>query len=583
MGSCNSVICSASRVEKIGQCDQVERKDESGESKGAPEVEIHMNCPSNAGPWESELVDQRENTGSASVVSSSAEVLGFEADDELSSDTSFQSVEESDHGKGEARNCAEREPGPSGLHNTPKLSRPPLRSSKGKELYSKNLEQKQQPGEGKLKRKPWYRPRTKHNLSQEEEAHANKIRIIKKIINAVKKVEAQKPDSRQAALTTDEAIAKIYGVAVEDCRDSSLDNCSSSSSPSSTGTSTSSTESDEDLEQPRTGRHLREVQTASAGVKNMPQKDVKTTSHVAASWESFSESKKDFQKASTAGPWNGANLTSENAKNGRDGANTTGASANSWDSSTTSDEAFENSSTSLEEEYKKPNVERREIKSTLQSGQTGATKASSWNSWDSSTTSDSTTSDEASESSSTSLEEEYEKPKVERTYRQIKSTLQSGQTGATKASSRNSWDSSTTSDEAFENSPTNVEEEYEKQKHKECIGLSWPFRVFKSTPDMVKKRAASAPVGVCSESSNSWHSSTALDEDFQKPSTPGTETNVQFGARAKSCSGSSKKSSTNSHEGIDQLTLQSEANKQKRARKARKWFRFKTNKVAPLQ
>ena len=92
---------------------------------------------------------------------------------------------------------------------------------------------------------------------------------------------------------------------------------------------------------------------------------------------------------------------------------------------------------------------------------------------------------------------------------------------------------------------------------------------------MVKKRAASAPVV--------YLSSTTLDEDFQKASTPGSETNVQFGARAKSCSGSSRKSSTNSHEGIDQLTLESEDNKQKRAKKARKWFRFKTNKVAPLQ
>ena len=477
------MICSVSRVEKVGKCDQVERKDESGES----EVEIHMNCPSNAGSWESELINLREDTESVSVVSSSAEVLGFEADDELSSDaTSFQSEEEIDNGKGEA--CAEGEPGPSGVHGTPKL---PPRSSKWKQVYSKKLEQMEQLAEEKLKRKPRRRPRTKHIRSQKEETHANKIRIIKKIKNAVKKAAAQKPNSSHAALPSDETIARIFGVAAEDC----CDTCSSSSSSESTRTSTeaswnSSISSDE--EQPKTGRHFREVQTASAGVKTKLGKGVEKTSHVAASWESFSKPKTDFQKASTARPCNRVNLTSESAKNGRKGANTTG-SANSWDSSTT-------------------------------------------------------------------LEEEYEESKV-------------GQTGATA----NSWDSSTT-----------AEEEFEQEK----IACSWPFRVFKSISDSEKNgkmgATASAPFinlrdSPCSEeepvseSSSSWRSSKTLDEDVQKPSTPEREKNVQLGARTKSCS------STNSHEDINQLTLKSENNGQKKARKARRWFRFKTNKVDPLQ
>lgn len=59
-----------------------------------------MNCPSNADSWESELIALTEDTESASVVSSSAEVLGFEADDEMSSDTSsfLSEEEESENG-----------------------------------------------------------------------------------------------------------------------------------------------------------------------------------------------------------------------------------------------------------------------------------------------------------------------------------------------------------------------------------------------------------------------------------------------------------------------------------------------------
>lgn len=499
-----------------------------------------MNCPSNADSWESELIALTEDTESASVVSSSAEVLGFEADDEMSSDTSsfLSEEEESENGTDEARNCAESEPGPSGLNGKPNISLPPPRSSKWKQVCSKKLEQKEQLAEEKLKKKPRRRPRTKHIYSQEEEARANKIRIIKKIKNAIKKAAARDPDSGHAALPTDETIAQIFGVAVEDCRDSSSDNCSSSLSSASTNPSTETSwnspiNSDEDLEQQRTGRDFREVQKASASVTNKPRKSVKTRSRVVALWESFSKSNQGFQKASSGRPCNRVNSTSEKAKNERKGANTT-PSANSWDSSTT-----------LDEEFKEPNVGRphREIKSTTESegnGQASATTSSpSTNSWDRSTT----------------LDEEFEEPKVTCSwpFRVLKSP----------------------------------EEEFEQPK----VACSWPFAEFKSIWDSEKNGKLGATAGASFTNSRDshhseeepWHSSTTLDEDFQKPSTPKSEKNVQCGARARSCSASSWNTSTNSLEDVDQLTMESEDNGQKKARKARKWFRFKTNKVAPLQ
>lgn len=488
MGSCSSVICSVSRVEKVGKFDKVKRRDES---EGTSEVEIHMNCPSNSGSWESELMDLKEDSGSASVVSSSTEVLGFEADDEMSSDTvtsSFPSREESENGKDEARNpqCTEGEPGPSKLRDTPNNLLPPSRSSKWKQVYSKKLEQKEQLAEEKRKKRPRRRPRTKKIHSQEDETHANKIRIIKKIKNAIKAAAARDPDSGHAALPTDETIAQIFGVAVEDCRDSSSDECSISSSSASTRPSSETSwnspiNSDEDLEQQRTGRHVREVQTASTSVKNKPKKSVKT-----------SKSK---------------------------GANTT-PYANSWDSSTT-----------VDEEFREPNVGRPHIenKSTTEiegNGQASATTSSpSTNSWDRSTT----------------LDEEFEEPKVAcswhslRMFKSISDSEKNEKMGPTGSPHfTNSRDSSHNEEE-----PT-------------------------------------------SEATSSRHSSTTLDKDFQKPSTPKSEMNVQCGARARSCSTSSWNTSTNSLEDLDQLTMESENNGQK-ARKARKWFRFKTNKVAPLQ
>ena len=469
MGSCNSVICSVSRVEKVGKFDK--RRDES---EGTSEVEIHMNCPSNAGSWESELIDLREDTESASVVSSSAEGLGFEADDEMSSDTvisSFSSEEGSDNGIVEARNCTKREPGPSGFRDTPNNSLPPPRSSKWKQVYSKKLEQKKQLAEEQRKRKPRRRQGTKHIHSPEDVTHANKIRIIKEIKNAIKEEAAREPNSGHAALPTDETTAQIFGVAVENCRDSSSDDRSRSSSSASTTPSTETSwnspiNSNEDLEQQRTGRHFREVQTASAGVKNKSKKSVKTRSGVVDLSESFSKSNKNFQKARTG--------------RGRP---------------------------------------HREIKSATESE--GNVQASA----------------------------------------------------TTSSSPTNSWDRSTT-----------LDEESEEPK----VACSWPgLRVFKSIPDSEKNgkmgATGSAPFTnsrdiphseeePISKATSSWHSSKTWDKDFQKPSTPKSEKNVQCGARARSCSTSSWNTSRNSLKDLDQLTTESK-NKGQKARKAHNWFR----------
>lgn len=537
------MICSDNTVEKVGKIEKVERKEESEEIQGTPVVAIHIRCPSNTGSRECPLESRQEGTRSAAAVSASVEALGNEADDELSSDSSpFLSAEDEcdvahpqealdkrvksclprnirNHGLGQqnddqsdalasvenpvfsssknerqlkqesnggdkARNWAKERPGPSGLHREPNISLSPPRPSQWKRVYSKELKQEEQLADETLKRKPRRLPRKKRVRSQEEELHANKVRLIKKIKNAIKRKAVQEPDSGAAVLPPDETIAQIFGVAVEDCRDSSSNNSSRSCSPASTSTSTANSwdsfiSSDEDLEEPTTDRHFREV---SESANNRRENGAKTRQHVTVSRRTFTISNGDLQKPNIGRPViKGVKSTSERFENGQSSVETRRSSTNnlnwdSWDSSTTSDEAFEELNVGQQDTEEKSTSEN-----AVKEQRRGTNSPCSINSWDLSTSSES--------DGSTNSEAEL--------------TL----------ASVSPWESPPT------------------------------------------------PVG-----------------EFQEPSTPGSEKNEARDPRT--CSPCD--SSNNADEEIEKGTLETANNGQKKGRKTRSWFRFKKNKVAPL-
>ncbi|KAL9981515.1 hypothetical protein ACROYT_G010223 [Oculina patagonica] len=280
MGSCNSVICSNRRKGKDEQnveCEEIEE---------TPVVDIRINCPANAGSCECPL-ETRQDTGPAAVVSASVEVLDVESDKQSLSSTSqetstssFLSEDECDvahpqdladfslevrgktclprnvkiTGLGQQNNvhslslapvesptCSssrnERQsrngagarecPGTSGHHSGPSISLPPPRPSEWQQVYSKVLKKREKLAEEKLKRKP----------RLEQMVRTKSIRLVKRIKTSMGLRAAKDPNSCPTDLAPDEAIARIFGVDVEDCRDSSSDYSSSSGSESSRASS----------------------------------------------------------------------------------------------------------------------------------------------------------------------------------------------------------------------------------------------------------------------------------------------------------------------------------------------------------
>ena len=296
MGSCISASRSESELDQVAK---IEKKEESDEIEETPVVEFLTNCPTNAGVKES-LLELAQETGSTLAVSSSVEVLDIESDEQSLSDiSSFLSEEECDiahpqdlqedfsfeiRGKsclprntkitglvpqnevqsrglapveitaclssrnecklpqgdsGDDNIWARESPGPSGYHSNPNISLPPPRPSQWQRLYSQELKEKEQLADEKLKRK-LHGHEKKKAVSLEEKVRARSIRIIKKIKKSMRLKAAQDPNSGPAALPPDEAIAAMFGVTVEDCRDSTSVNSSSSSRPSSRLSSSSS-------------------------------------------------------------------------------------------------------------------------------------------------------------------------------------------------------------------------------------------------------------------------------------------------------------------------------------------------------
>ena len=446
MGSCNSVICAKSAVKEDGKPEKVTKKEESEEIEEIPSVStvsIHVGSPSSTGSSESPL-ELSQDLGTSAQVSSSTEDLGNEADDELSSDTSsFLSNEGSDfahpqedasnkrvksclprnvrnHGIGpenddrsgalasvenpicpslknerqsnqesnggdEARNWAKERPGPSGLHSNHSTSLPPPRPSQRNLVCSKKIKEKEELAGEELKRKPWGFWKKKRVRSQEKEMHANKVRLIRKIKNAIKRKAAQESDSGATAVPSDETIARTFGVTVEDCRDSSSNNSSSTCSPASTSTSSSSSwdssiTSNEDLEDPGTDDNFGDVES-----ENSPENDTETRPRVTVSRRTFVISKRDLQKPRIGLPCIGEERTSERFRNGHESIETKPPSVNNWDSW--------DSSIASDDEAEEPNGghSENEVKSTsenlIKEQTVTANSPCSTNSWDRLTTS----------------------------------------------------------------------------------------------------------------------------------------------------------------------------------------------------
>ena len=289
MGCCHSVFCSSRTAEKS------EKKVEKEEIEETPVVEIHLNCPTNTVSRESPLELRQEPGPAEAAVSSSMEVLDFESDEQsLSETSSFLSEDECDvahpqdlqedlglgirgrlclprnmkiTGLGpqngirscglapvenptfsssknegqfqqrasddsESSNWTKERPGPSGYHSTPNISLPLPRPSQWQQLYSQELKEKEKLADENLKRK-LHRNVKKKAVSLEEKVRARSIRLIKKIKKSMRLKAAQDPNSGPAALPPDEAIAAMFGVTVEDCRDSSTTNSPGSSRASS--------------------------------------------------------------------------------------------------------------------------------------------------------------------------------------------------------------------------------------------------------------------------------------------------------------------------------------------------------------
>ena len=312
------MICSDGKSEKVGE--MVEKK-ESEEIEETPVVEIHINCPASKMDSQQSQVKLNQDSGTGHTRPSSVEALDVESASEQSlSDASLvlpaddcdvvhpHDLEEvrgksclprnvrvtglaqqndfqgcalapvespaccsswnenqmqlQGNGNGEFSNWAKERPGSFGLHRAPKISLPLPRPSLWQQVYSKTLKKRERLVDEKLQRKMQGR-RKKEAVSLEEAMRARGIRVIKEVKKSMRLKADQDPTSCPAVLPSDEAIARMFGVDVEDCRDSSSDYSSSrtSSRLSSTASRHSSVTSD---------RHQLEeesLETASNGQK----------------------------------------------------------------------------------------------------------------------------------------------------------------------------------------------------------------------------------------------------------------------------------------------------------------------------
>ena len=446
MGNCFSSIFSDEKLESVENVEEMKEKVESGKVEQMPAVAIHAKSTSSIVSFKSEL--ELSVRGSCATVD-------FEADDESSSSgtLSFQSEDEGDvpQPQGEAlsqnksrlatnTNRTVQHHGLGQLVQScvlPPVEKPASSSFKNKRSVkdvnncgasqrTTKCNKRAQLAEEKSKRKP-RRFLRKKRVGQEKEMYANKVRIIKKIKDAVKKKASRETDSCSPVLPPDETIARIFDVDVEDCRDSNSSDGASSCSSVSTRPSTANSwdwdsTSDEDIPGPSTGRHSRDVQSVT-----------KTRASSANSSGSSTTVEEDFEKPRVNRHHEKLETSSANARNGNMGAIPRPSAVTPWYSSTSS-----------EEDLERPRVRRphRRVQSTSVRARNGpqmrARTPCPTNSWD-----DSSTLEESEESNSSCLQNDLEPtPEYERNVKNC--------SRAQSSSFVSSWNSSCNSDEDLE-------------------------------------------------------------------------------------------------------------------------------------
>lgn len=278
------------RTRKIKKQGRIERSDEIEET---PVIEIHIRCPSPTASWNSQA-EFKQAVGATAKVCSSLEVIDIEdADETLTEEKQFLSgnnsddphthveylklggasrpdknrgfAKQNDVQDGERAEVEQRSSlssnnetqlqrqayndrkssnlaGSSVIHRRTKFSAPLPSPSQWLQVYVKKLKHKEKHAEESLKKEPKKKP--KKQLSREEQDYAYKISFIKKIKKSIKKnAKSHGANAAPDLVATDEYFARIFGVNVEDLKDSS----SSSSSASSRSSSAVSQQSLNDL------------------------------------------------------------------------------------------------------------------------------------------------------------------------------------------------------------------------------------------------------------------------------------------------------------------------------------------------
>jgi len=290
MGSCNSVICSAGKIEKDGK---MAKKEKTEEIEETPVVEIHINCPASKTDSRQSEVELKQDTEIVETRSSSVEVLDVESSERSSPDASLVLPEDDcdighpqddleedfslevrgksclprnvtvtglaqqndfqgcglapvetpaccsswnenqlprqDNGNIEFSNWAMERSGSSEIQRAPKISLPLPPPSVWQQVYSKTLKKRERLVDEKLQRKIQGRPKKKA-VSPDEAMGDKSIPVIKKVKMSMRLKADQDPSCGPVALPPDEAIVRMFGVDAEDCHDNSSGNSSSGES-----------------------------------------------------------------------------------------------------------------------------------------------------------------------------------------------------------------------------------------------------------------------------------------------------------------------------------------------------------------
>lgn len=273
------------KTKRIKKREKTGRNEKNDDIEETPVIEIHIRCPSSSWQSQSELKQAAAAAGAAASgttakVCSSLELIDIEDGDEpLMEQQEFRPGNKSDvahaqvDGLRKIRELAEQNdtrpgsctearqqpdgndreyslPGSSGLHRRTKFSAPPPRPSQWHQVYTKKLKHKEKRAEESLKKEPKKKP--KKRITREEQDHAYRISLIKKIKKSImKNAKSQGSNVAPVPIAIDEYFSRIFGVDVEDIKAGSS---SSSSESSRSSSAASQRSSDGDIDELSIGR-----------------------------------------------------------------------------------------------------------------------------------------------------------------------------------------------------------------------------------------------------------------------------------------------------------------------------------------